>query len=127
VVLRGRRLERRNPNRSAGVLDLPGRRRRYGLFAPQKPLLTAQPFGSSARSDEDLNPQLTDEMNALGTGENSSPMVTISPKAKGARMFETPVLHRALYLTSDAIVLTLAAPFFAAWWIVRAVRKRFSI
>ena len=30
---------------------------------------------------------------------------------------------RALTLTCDAIILTLAAPFFAVWWVVRAVRR----
>ncbi|MEQ1651512.1 MAG: hypothetical protein ABL897_03400 [Hyphomicrobium sp.] len=38
-------------------------------------------------------------------------------------MHQIPVMKRALYLTSDAIVLTLASPFFAIWWSVRAVRR----
>lgn len=33
------------------------------------------------------------------------------------------VAKRALSLTSDAIVLTLAAPFFAVWWMVRTTRR----
>lgn len=30
---------------------------------------------------------------------------------------------RAVTLTADAIVLTLAAPFFAVWWCVRALQR----
>jgi hypothetical protein len=33
------------------------------------------------------------------------------------------IAKRALSLTSDAIVLTLAAPFLAVWWIVRTSRR----
>jgi hypothetical protein len=33
------------------------------------------------------------------------------------------IAKRALSLTSDAIVLTLAAPFFAVWWVVRMTRR----
>ncbi len=32
---------------------------------------------------------------------------------------------RAGRLTSDAIVLTLAAPFFAVWWAQRYIRRMF--
>ncbi|MEQ1669792.1 MAG: hypothetical protein ABL893_02940 [Hyphomicrobium sp.] len=38
-------------------------------------------------------------------------------------MYAAPVLKRTLGLTSDAILLTLASPFFLAWWTVRAVRR----
>lgn len=41
-------------------------------------------------------------------------------------MYATPILKRAICLTSDAIVLTIASPFLAVWWIVRAVRRRRS-
>ncbi len=40
-------------------------------------------------------------------------------------MYATPILKRTLTLTADAVVLTLASPFFAAWWIVRSVRRLF--
>ena len=39
-------------------------------------------------------------------------------------MYAAPLFKRAVTLTSDAIVLTIASPFFAIWWIVRAVRRR---
>jgi hypothetical protein len=41
------------------------------------------------------------------------------PKPRGVGV----VAKHVLSLTSDAIVLTLAAPFFAVWWIVRTTRR----
>lgn len=38
-------------------------------------------------------------------------------------MYQTPVLKRAAYLTSDLIILTLASPIFAIWWGVRTARR----
>ena len=38
-------------------------------------------------------------------------------------MYATPVLKRAMYLMSDAVVLTLASPFFAVWWLTRLARR----
>lgn len=34
------------------------------------------------------------------------------------------ILRRGLTLTADAIVLTLASPFFAVWYLQRAIRNR---
>jgi hypothetical protein len=126
VVLRGRRLDRRNATRASGLLNLPGRRR-AGLFRPQKPLTPGLSPAQASHPDAGLHPQLTAELEAPRTGESPAPMVTLPRQREGARMYETPILHRAVFLISDAIVLTLASPFLAVWWIVRAVRKRFSV
>jgi hypothetical protein len=131
LVLRGRRLDRRYSNRAAGFLQIAGRRRRPGMFALQRPPLSTLPdaglpdAGLPDATLPDLgHPQLTDDADPAGAGQSAAPMVTLPPRPQGDRMHETPILHRALYLTSDAIVLTLASPFLAVWWIVRAVRRR---
>jgi hypothetical protein len=38
-------------------------------------------------------------------------------------MYATPVYKRILFLASDAVVLTLASPFFAVWWLNKFVRR----
>ena len=38
-------------------------------------------------------------------------------------MYAIPVYKRALSLTMDAIVLTLASPFFAVWWVARTIKR----
>lgn len=38
-------------------------------------------------------------------------------------MYTDSVYKRAIWLTSDAIVLTIAAPFFAIWWIGRTIKR----
>jgi hypothetical protein len=121
LVLRGRRLDRRYSNRAAGFLQIAGRRRRPRMFALQRPPLSTLP---DATLPDLGHPQLTDDAVPAGAGQSAAPMVTLPPRLEGDRMYETPILHRALYLTSDAIVLTLASPFLAVWWILRAVRRR---
>ncbi len=118
MVLRGRRLERRYSNRVTGLSNLTGRRRRVGLFTAQRILPASTP--------EPRNPQLKDGADRHSAGYPDAPVMTLPGPPEGSRMFETPVLMRAIYLTSDAIVLTLASPFLAAWWLFRVVRKRLS-
>ena len=118
MVLRGRRIEGRYSDRVTGLSNLTGRRRRVGMFTAQRILPASTP--------ELRNPQLNDGADRLSAGNPGAPMMTLPGPPEGARMYETPVLMRAVYLISDAIVLTLASPFFAAWWLFRAVRKRLS-
>ena len=46
-----------------------------------------------------------------------------APRADDAPGRMSVLALRVLTLTSDAIVLTLASPFFAVWWIVRTARR----
>ncbi len=39
-------------------------------------------------------------------------------------MYAIPVYKRAVWLTADAIVLTIASPFFAVWWVARAIKRK---
>lgn len=38
-------------------------------------------------------------------------------------MHADSVYKRAIWLMSDAVVLTIASPFFAVWWIARAIKR----
>lgn len=38
-------------------------------------------------------------------------------------MHADSIYKRAVWLMSDAVVLTIAAPFFAVWWIGRAIKR----
>jgi hypothetical protein len=38
-------------------------------------------------------------------------------------MHAAPIYKRALSLTSDAIILTLASPFLVVWWLVRTLKR----
>ena len=46
-----------------------------------------------------------------------------APEAEPAPGLVYVIAGRALTLTADAIVLTLASPFFAIWWLVRTARR----
>jgi hypothetical protein len=116
VELRGRRRERAGFNARAGMYLLTGRRSRIGTLTARRPRPQARP--------DTGHPQLTDDADRLSTGEDRQVLLTSWNRLEGSRMYAAPVLRRAVSLTSDAILLTLASPIFAAWWIVRAIRKR---
>lgn len=69
------------------------------------------------------NPQLSEPPPADNAGEVAVNDVKVSPGWESTRMGILPILKRTLGLTSDAILLTIASPFFAAWWLSRIVRR----
>ena len=69
------------------------------------------------------HPQLHDGPGSQYSGAAAQDRVNIEVRLETSSMYETPVLKRAAYLTSDVIILTLASPVFAIWWIVRTVRR----
>jgi hypothetical protein len=116
VVLRGRRRERRYSNVGSRFSGLTGRRGRISELTARRPLPVV-------KSPAD-NPQPIDAADHLSAGENRNVLMSSWDRSEGSRMYATPILKRAVSLTSDAIVLTLASPFFVAWWLVRTLRNR---
>ena len=50
-------------------------------------------------------------------------LVFIRDRSEDRFIFPANVLKRTLTLSSDAIVLTLASPFFAVWWAFTLVKR----
>ena len=79
----------------------------------------------------------TKEFHSPGNGNPQETVLDVAPDASAGRddlalrelrsedrpIFPVIVLKRTLTLTLDAILLTLASPFFALWWATRLVRK----
>jgi hypothetical protein len=118
VVLRGRRRDRSGLSVRSSMSFLAGRRSRITTLTARRPLPQAKPVADY--------PQLDNSSIQPASGEDREVLLTSQALAEGARMYATPVYKRAVYLMSDAIVLTIASPFLAVWWIVRAVRRRRS-
>jgi hypothetical protein len=117
LVLRGRRRDRSGLTPRSGMYFLSGRRGRISTLTARRPL-------PSVKQAED-HPQLTDNADQLTSGGGRDDLMSYWDRSEGSRMYATPVYKRAVYLLSDAIVLTIASPFLAVWWIVRAMRRRF--
>jgi hypothetical protein len=118
LVLRGRRRDRSGLSARSGMYFLSGRRGRISTLTARRPL----PVVKKAAD----HPQLADDVDQLTTGDDRNLLMSSWDRPKGSRMYATPIMKRTISLTSDAIVLTLASPFFAVWWIVRTVRRRRS-
>jgi hypothetical protein len=82
----------------------------YEVRAPEEPVPASQ---QPAPLNGDAAPQ------NLSTQRDS---VVFLESTKDALIVRAA--KRSVSLLSDAIVLTLAAPFLAIWWLARAVRRR---
>ena len=118
MTLRGRRRDRSGLSARSGMYLLTGRRSHISTLTARRPL-------PAAKLNTD-HPQLNGGAEQPSPGEDSGVLLTSTGRPEGYRMYATPVYKRALYLTSDAIVLTLAAPFLAVWWIMREIKRRRS-
>ena len=116
MELRGRRRVHKQFGTRSRFYLLTERRAHISVLAARRPLPAIK---ASTR-----HPQLTDNANQLSPGEDGTYLMTLRDRPEISSMYAAPVLKRAVTLTSDAIVLTIASPFFAIWWIVRAVRRR---
>jgi hypothetical protein len=116
LVLRGRRRDRSGLSARSGMYLLTGRRGRISTLTARRPLPSVKQAAN--------HPQLADDADQLTTGGDRNVLMSSWDRSKGSRMYATPVLKRAFSLMSDAIVLTIASPFLAVWWIVRAMRRR---
>ena len=68
-------------------------------------------------------PQASGKPNQQTAGASNADALKLRHLEEVQAMYAIPIYKRALWLTSDAIVLTLASPFFAAWWIARAIKR----
>ena len=76
-----------------------------------------------ARHTEIVHPQPSRTSDQQKAGAINEDALKLRRLEEGQAMYATPVYKRALSLTSDAIVLTLASPFFAVWWIARTIKR----
>jgi hypothetical protein len=119
VELRNRRRDRSGVGGGrAGLYLLTGRRSHISTATARRPL-PANKTGAG-------NPQLPSDTNELTPGTAEGVLMTSVNRSEDSRMSASApiVLKRAVALTSDAILLTLASPFFAAWWLARRIRRR---
>lgn len=68
-------------------------------------------------------PQNNDAHDDAAAGQIVPDVEYKPPLREGPGMYTDSVYKRAIWLTSDAIVLTIAAPFFAIWWIGRTIKR----
>lgn len=108
--------------------------------------LRARPIATPTNADSDdrgdpttfvappaSNPQLPQRSARIHAGASDADDVNIAQRAKHAAspkklpeqssMYRTPMPIRIAQLTADAVILTLASPFFAVWWLVRKGRQ----
>ena len=71
----------------------------------------------------ELNPQHFTSRGVPDDGAQPSDLVFTRDRPEGTRIFPATVLKRTLTLASDAVVLTLASPFFAVWWTYKMVKR----
>lgn len=84
-------------------------------------------MAKSAKRPQPLaNPQLSRPLTHNQAGAKSRDDVNMAPTGTGIAMQGVPIMKRVVTLTSDAIVLTLASPFFAVWWLSRCARRFFN-
>lgn len=70
------------------------------------------------------NPQLSETQAHNSAGLPRADDVKLLARRGGTSMQAVPVLKRAAGLTSDAILLTIASPFFAIWWLTRQMKSQ---
>lgn len=77
---------------------------------------------SQFRASE-LNPQQFTSRGVPDDGAQPSDLVFMRDRPEGTSIFPLAVLKRTVTLASDAVVLTLASPFFAVWWTYKMVKR----
>jgi hypothetical protein len=70
------------------------------------------------------NPQQIDVISKHSASATVAAQSKIKALGEGSPMHTIPMYKRAVWLTADAIVLTIASPFFAAWWLTRAIKRK---
>lgn len=87
-------------------------RRRLARFARLKKIPT------------EPNPQISQTPSDDSAGKRRRDDAKLSRKGEDKAMQAVPVLKRAAGLTSDIVLLTLASPIFAVWWLTRLIKKK---
>ena len=114
MILRTKRTGRGIANVRGGLTRLGGRR----------PFVRAGTTGLSPPSRViDANPQPESGRGETDGSASSADLIFSQDRPEDTDIFPVTVLKRTLTLTSDAIVLTLASPFFAVWWAYRMVKR----
>lgn len=87
---------------------------------------THEPATTSLHTDRDRRDETPVQRQAETPVMLSRPDVSFANRhvAEDGMSRGVEVLRRSISLTLDAIVLTIASPIFAIWFIQRAVRKR---
>ena len=81
-----------------------------GVVPPHRPVATS-------------HPQQNDAADRISPGTMARDAVKMPSAKEGPAMHADSIYKRAVWLMSDAVVLTIAAPFFAVWWVGRAVKR----
>ena len=77
----------------------------------------------SARRADSIHPQASHKSDTQFAGAVNEDALKMRRLQEGQSMYAVPVYKRALWLASDAVVLTIASPCFAVWWIARAIKR----
>ena len=120
MLTSNRRLRRGTFDGRSAFARWSGRRARQRSAVPAK---LAMPLTVSADAASDYEAVVR---NAAGKNRKGAMGLGNFAPARSATQIATAIASaasRALTLTCDAIILTLAAPFFVVWWVVRAVRR----
>lgn len=96
----------------------------YSRLTRRQPFLRPAPrLLIAMNSEPERNPQPTEEHVVDRDGSGPFDLLGMRGRSEASQIFPVTVLKRTLTLTADAIVLTLAAPFFAVWWLYRAAKR----
>ena len=78
---------------------------------------------STTGGKQAVHPQPSAVSSQVPSGNQTPDAIKMRALREGSSMHADSVYKRAIWLMSDAVVLTIASPFFAVWWIARAIKR----